>query len=56
MPYLMPGAGLAERILREIAYVNSKEHCIEQAIQRGASEDMITMLEDLPMEAFGRSV
>jgi len=51
----MPEVGLAERILQGIDYVNSKERSIEQATQQGASGDMITMLEDLPAEAFDSS-
>lgn len=52
MPYLMPEAKRAESVLQNLDYPLSKDECIEQAIQRGASEDMIAMLEDLPMEAF----
>ncbi|MEK7509996.1 MAG: DUF2795 domain-containing protein [Patescibacteria group bacterium] len=52
MPYLMPDGGRAERVLQKIDYPTTKGNLIEQAISRGASEDMIIMLEDLPVEAF----
>lgn len=52
MPYLTPEVKRAERVLQDIHYPTTKEHCIEQAMQRGVSEDMITMLEDLPVDAF----
>ena len=52
MPYLMPKIGLAERMLQENDSLSSKEYSVEQAIQKGASGDLVTMLEDLPREAF----
>lgn len=39
-------------MLHEIICPRTKEECIEQAVRRGASEDMVAMMQDLPVEAF----
>ncbi|MBI2098471.1 MAG: DUF2795 domain-containing protein [Candidatus Wildermuthbacteria bacterium] len=52
MPYLMPKAKRAERVLRDIVYPIRKEALVNEAVRKGASEDMIAMLDDLPIEAF----
>ena len=40
MPYLMPKAKRAERVLRDIVYPIRKEALVDEAVRKGASEDM----------------
>ena len=40
MPYLMPKEKRAERVLRDIVYPIRKEALVDEAVRKGASEDM----------------